>query len=423
MPDQNDLTHPPLALPAPEPAHAEQKQQVTDQPPARPGATGHARLLWFLAIPLLLVLFGLYRWRKDVHASKALAGSNAAAQAEPVVVQQPAQGQPTRDLVLPATLQGLSDSPIYARVNGYVSQWFTDIGRRVGSGDLLARIDSPEIDQQVIQAQAALGTAQANLALAKVTTARYQDLIKSNSVAQQEVDQNVQNLSTQQQAVISSSANLANLQKQQSYERVTAPFPGVITARKTDIGDLIAAGNGGSELFHLTRLDTMRIFVSVPEDFSQQIGPGQHASVQLTELPGQTFDGKVARTNHSIDLSTRTLVVEVDVANPGGKLLPGAYGSVHFNLAEAHRPLIVPTGAVLFQAAGPQVAIVTPDNRVQLHKVGIGRDLGNTIEITSGLNPLDRLIPNPPDYLVDGMPVSVQGSQPAAAAAPAAGKS
>ena len=378
-------------------------------------SANHKQLLWFLLIPLLLIAFGAFRWFSDSHVEKALAATTNAGVAEPVTVQQPQPGQPASELVLPSTLQAVSEAPIYARTNGYVSHWYTDIGRHVQAGELLAVIDSPEVDQQLIQARAALGQAQANLALAKVTTDRYRDLIKSNSVAQQEVDQNDQNLTSQQQSVVSTSANVTQLEKQQSYERVTAPFPGVITERRTDIGDLINAGNSGNgaELFRLSRIDVMRIFVSVPEEFSQQIPPGQHVKVQLTELPDQTFDGQVARTNHAIDPNTRTLLVEVDVPNPKGTLLPGAYGSVHFKLVQAIRPLIVPTGAILFQAAGPQVAVVTPDNKVQLHKVSIGRDLGNTVEITAGLSALDRFIASPPDYLVNGMAVSIQATQPA----------
>ncbi len=392
--------------------------------PQSPGK--HARLLWFLLIPALLLAFGLYRWRSDAKAHKALTATTTAGVAEPVTVQQPQFGLSTSDLVLPATLQAFAESPIYARTNGYVSHWFTDIGRSVSTGEMLATIDSPEVDQQLIQTRAALGQAEANLQLANTTTQRYKDLIKSDSVAQQEVDQNVQNLTSQQEAVISGKANVANLEKQQSYEHVLAPFSGVVTERRIDVGDLINAGNSGNgaELFRISRIDVMRIFVAVPEEYSQQMKPGLHAQVQLTELPTETFDGIIARSNHAIDPNTRTLTVEVDVANRGGKLLPGAYGSVHFKLVQARRPLMVPTGSVLFQQAGPQVAVVTPQNQVNLHKVAIGRDLGNTIEITGGLSPLDRIISSPPDYLVDGMPVSVQATpSPQSKQAAAPGKS
>ena len=206
---------------------------------------------------------------------------------------------------------------------------------------------------------------------------------------------------------------------QQSYERVAAPFSGVVTERRTDIGDLINAGNSGTgaELFRLSRIDVMRIFVSVPEVYSQQVSTGMNVTVQVTELPNQTFDGKVARSNHFIDPATRTLMVEVDVPNPKSKLLPGAYGQVHFKLASPTRSLIVPSGSILFQSAGPEVAVVTAKSTVELRKVVIGRDFGNTLEITNGLSSQDSIVAGPPDYLVNGMPVSVQGHtevQPAA---------
>jgi RND family efflux transporter MFP subunit len=209
-------------------------------------------------------------------------------------------------------------------------------------------------------------------------------------------------------------AEVKQLEQQQSYERVTAPFSGIVTQRSTDIGDLINAGNSGTgaQLFQISRIDIMRIFVSVPEAYSQQIASGMHVKVQLTELPNQSFDGQVTRSDHSIALATRTLLVEVDVPNPEDRLLPGAYAQVHFKLPSASRPLIVPSGSILFQAAGPQVAVVTPKNTIELRKVSIGRDFGNTMEITKGLSAEDAIVASPPDYLVNGMPVSVQG-QPA----------
>ncbi|WP_051979122.1 efflux RND transporter periplasmic adaptor subunit [Edaphobacter aggregans] len=370
-----------------------------------------SRLLWFLTIPLALCIFGLFTLLSKSRIQSALAASTQASAAEPVSVLHPQAGDPSDELVLPATLQAFSEAPIYARTSGYVAHWFADIGQHVSDGEVLARIDSPDVDQQLIRARATLNQSQANLTLAGVTAKRYQDLIKSNSVAQQEVDQNNQNLTSQQAAAVSAAADVKQLEEQQSYERVTAPFAGVVTERRTDIGDLINAGNSGTgaELFRLAKIDVMRIFVSVPEAYSQQIATGMHVSVQLTELPNQTFDGQVARNNHAIDPATRTLMVEVDVPNPGGKLLPGAYGQVHFKLASPTRSLIVPSGSLLFQSAGPQVAVVTAKNTVELRKVVIGRDFGNTIEITNGISSQDSVIASPPDYLVNGMPVSVQG--------------
>ncbi len=379
--------------------------------PGTSPAGKHSRLLWFLIIPLMLCAFGLFTWLSKSRTQKALAASTNASAAEPVSVLHPKTGDLSDEIVLPATLQAFSESPIYARTNGYISHWYADIGTHVNSGQVLAQIDSPEVDQQLIRARATLNQSQANLTLAGVTTQRYQDLIKSNSVAQQEVDQNDQNLTSQKAAVVSATADVKQLEQLQSYERVTAPFSGVVTERRTDIGDLINAGNSGTgaELFRLSRIDVMRIFVSVPEAYSQQISTGMHVKVQLTELPNQTFDGVVARNNHSINLATRTLMVEVDVPNPAGKLLPGAYGQVHFKLPSPTRPLIVPSGSILFQSAGPQVAVVTANNTIELRKVIIGRDFGNTTEITNGISPQDAVVASPPDYLVNGMPVTVQG--------------
>ena len=379
-------------------------------PGTSPAGT-RTHLLWFLVIPVTLCALGLFTWFSKSQRQTALAASTRASAAEPVSVFRPQMGDLSDELVLPATLQAFSDAPIYARTSGYVAQWYADIGQHVSNGQILARIDSPDVDQQLIRARATLNQSQANLTLAGVTAQRYQDLIKSNSVAQQEVDQNNQNLASQKAAVVSAAANVKQLEEQQGYEQVTAPFAGVVTERRTDVGDLINAGNSGTgaELFRLSKIDVMRIFVSVPEAYSEQIVTGMHVTVQLTELPNQIFNGQVARNNHAIDPSTRTLLVEVDVLNPGGKLLPGAYGQVHFKLTSPTRPLIVPSGSILFQSAGPQVAVVTAKNTIELRKIVIGRDFGNTVEITNGISTQDSVIASPPDYLVNGMPVTVQG--------------
>jgi len=410
--------------------HSQEQPSSPSSAASLPGpspAGKHSRLLWFLIIPLALCVFGVFTWLSKSRTQTALAASTQASAAEPVSVFRPQMGNLSDELVLPATLQAFSESPIYARTSGYVSHWYADIGQHVGNGEVLALIDSPEVDQQLIRSRATLNQAQANLKLAGVTTQRYQDLIKSNSVAQQEVDQNNQNLTSQKAAVVSAAADVKQLEQQQDYEKVTAPFSGVVTERRTDVGDLINAGNSGvgAELFRLSKIDVMRIFVSIPEAYSQQIVAGMHVTVQLTELPNQTFDGRVARNNHAINLATRTLLVEVDVPNPADKLLPGAYGQVHFKLASPTRPLIVPSGSILFQSAGPQVAVVTAKNTIELRKVVIGRDFGNTMEITNGISTQDSVIASPPDYLVNGMPVTVQGHvdvQPPTAQTPAAAK-
>jgi RND family efflux transporter MFP subunit len=370
------------------------------------------RLLWFLLIPALLCVFGLITLRGRSHSDKVLAANTQASIATPVDVIQANRGEASDEIALPATLQAYDESPVYARTSGYIRKWYVDIGQHVKSGQLLAVIDAPEVDQQLLHARAMLSQSQANLTLAGITAKRYQELIKDNSVAQQQVDQNDQNVAAQQATVAAASADVSNLEQQQIYEKVIAPFDGVITERHTDTGDLINSGNSGvgAELFRVSKTSTMRIFIPVPEGYSQQIHDGMHVTVELTELPGQRFNGQVTRSTRAINVSSRTLLVEVDIPNPTGKLMPGAYGQVHIKLTVPSRPLLVPAGAILFQAAGPQIAVVNAEHKVELRKVTIGNDFGNTVEITGGITAQDTLIANPPDYLVNGMPVTVQKS-------------
>jgi RND family efflux transporter MFP subunit len=288
-------------------------------------------------------------------------------------------------------IQAFSQSPIYARVDGYVRTWYVDIGTHVTKGQLLAEIDSPEVDQQLNQARAMLQQAETTLALAKVTAPRYQELIKTNSVSQQEVDQNNQNLAAQTANVQAASAAVGRLEQMQGFEKIIAPFDGVITLRKTDFGDLVNAGNAGAgrELFHISQNNIVRVFVTVPEEFSKQVKPGTRASMDLTELPKRHFAAAVTRTTEAIDANSRTLTVELDVPNPSGELLPGAYANVHFKLPLNIVPLVLPSSTILFQAAGPQVGLVTGQNQVELRKVTLGHDFGDTIEILAGVRPPD----------------------------------
>jgi RND family efflux transporter MFP subunit len=275
---------------------------------------------------------------------------------------------------------------------------------------LLAQIESPEVDQELNQVRAALAQAQANLTLADITAKRYQSLISTNAVSQQDVDSNNQNLDAQKANVQAMSANVSRLEQLQGFEKVIAPFNGVITQRLTDIGNLVNAGNGGTgfQLFRIAKIDVVRTFVTVPETYSQQTVDGLKATLAVTSLANQQFTGAVIRNNHSIDLTSHTLLVEIDVPNPTGKLMPGAYAEVHMHVPVPVRSLVIPSGSVLYQAAGPQIAVVNQNSQVELHKVGLGRDFGSTIEVTSGLNASDSIISSPPDYLVDGMKVAVQ---------------
>jgi RND family efflux transporter MFP subunit len=374
------------------------------------GSRSSKRLLWFLLIPALLSVFGLVTFSQRRQEQRTLHNTTQAALPVPVTVMHAKAGDAIDQLVLPATLQALDEAPLYARVSGYIHGWYADIGKHVRNNEILADIDAPEVDQQLIRARAMLSQTKSNLTLAGTTAERYRDLIKDNSVAQQEVDQNNQNLSAQQANVQAATADVAQLEQQQHYEKIVAPFDGVVTQRHVNIGDLVNAGNSGTgaELFRVARISTMRVFVSVPEAYSQQITAGEPVQLTLTELPGDAFTGKVVRTDHAIDLNTRTLLVEVDLPNNSGKLMPGAYGQVHFKLQSPTHPLLVPSGTVLFQAAGPQVAVVDAANRIELRKVSIGRDLGNIVEIVSGIAAQDAIVANPPDYLVNGMSVSVQ---------------
>jgi RND family efflux transporter MFP subunit len=383
-----------------------QSQPSGDLRPAR------NNVKWFLFIPAALCLSGVITFFLRAQDSKKLKTTTQALQAESVAVIHPQPGQADTDLALPATLQAYSDSPIYARTNGYVSHWYADIGTHVRQGQLLARIESPEVDQELNQARAALAQAQANLTLADITAKRYQSLITTNAVSQQDVDSNNQNFDSQKANVQAMSANVSRLEQLQSFEKVIAPFNGVITQRLTDIGDLINAGNGGTgfQLFHIAKIDVVRTFVTVPETYSQQTVDGLKATLKVTSLPNEQFTGTVIRNNHSIDFASHTLLVEIDVPNPAGKLMPGAYAEVHIHVPVPVRSLVIPSGSVLYQAAGPQVAVVNQNSQVELRKVGLGRDFGSTIEITSGLNANDSIITSPPDYLVDGMKVAVQSA-------------
>jgi len=370
------------------------------------------KLLWFAGIPAVLCVFGLVASLEQAQAGKALAVNTQASLALPVNVVRAQPGKASDEVVLPATLQAYDESPVYARTSGYVHEWYVDIGQRVKTGQLLAVIDAPEVDQQLLHARAMLSQSQANLSLAAVTAKRYQELIKDNAVAQQQVDQNDQNLLAQEANVKAAAADVANLKQQQIYEKVVAPFDGIVTERRTDTGDLINAGNSGpgAELFRISRVSTMRIFIPVPEQYSQQIHDGMRVSVELTELPGQRFDGQVTRSTRSINLASRTLLVEVDVPNPNDTLMPGAYAKVHIGLPVPAAALLVPAGAILFQSAGPQIAVVNAHRQIELRKVSIGNDYGNSVEITGGITADDNVVANPPDYIVNGMPVAIQAS-------------
>jgi len=314
------------------------------------------------------------------------------------------------EIVLPGNIMAFTDAPIYARTSGYLKKWYVDIGGHVKTGQLIADIESPEVDQQLDQARAQLQTAQANMKLSEITVARYQNLLKLESIAKQDVDNAVGALEANKATVASMAANLKRLEQLVSFEKVFAPFDGVITVRNTDVGMLINAGNGGTaqELFHISSTNRLRIFVSVPQMYSQAAIPGVTANITLTEMPGRTFLGKIARTSESIDAATRTLLTEVDIDNASGQLLPGAYAEVHVKLPSQSAALMLPVPALIFRAEGLQVAIVRDGNKAALVPVTLGRDYGTEVEVTSGLTEQDDVIVNPPDSLTSGAIVRVE---------------
>lgn len=366
-------------------------------------------ILVLLAAAVLALGFFIYSGiRGRLHAATILKQWTEEAAITDVAVVHPKENPPTEEITLPGGTQPYTNSPIYARTNGYLVKWFYDIGARVKKGDLLAVIDTPELDKQLQQAHADLETAKSNLALAKITADRWQGLIKTRSVSQQSTDQAVESLSATQATVDSSAANVRRLEDLVSFERVYAPFDGIITVRNTDIGWLIDAGANppGSELFQLAELRTLRVFVAVPQVYSRAARIGTTASITLDEFPNQTFHGKVARTSNSIDLASRTLNTEVDVDNPTGQLLPGAYVQVHLKLPVKSHAVTIPSSAVLFRSEGLQVAEVR-NGVAALVPIAIGRDYGTTVEVISGLAPSDEVVLSPPDSLITGSPLRI----------------
>jgi RND family efflux transporter MFP subunit len=326
-----------------------------------------------------------------------------------VSVIHPKLGASQSEIVLPGNIQAFTDSPIYARTNGYLKKWYVDIGARVTSGQLLADIETPEVDQQLDQARADLNTAQANYNLSQITSTRYEDLLKTDSVSKQDVDNAHGDFEAKKAMVASAQSNVKRLEELQSFEKIYAPFEGVITARNTDVGHLINSGNGGpaTELFHIAAIRTMRVYINVPQQYSQAAKPGLTADLTLQEFPGRRFPGKLVRTADAIDLASRTLLVEVDVDNSSGEVLPGAYTEVHLKIPSGVPALILPVSALIFRSDGLQVGTVQDGNRAALTRIILGRDMGSEVEVVSGLAATDSVIANPPDSLISGEAVRV----------------
>lgn len=389
-------------------------------PPPSPGSRvtrGIVLVLIVLAVALV-VIWGISSRRK---ASAELSQETRDLAIPTVSVIHPKPGAPQQEIVIPGDMQPYTDAPIFARTNGYLKKWYVDIGANVKAGQVLAEIDSPEVDQQLQQARADLATAQSNLNLAQVTATRYKDLLKTDSVAQQDVDNANGNYEARKTTVESAQANVKRLQDQQSFEKVYAPFDGVVTARNTDVGQLIDSGSSGGtarELFHIAAVNPLRVYINVPQLDSPAIRPGLHAELSLTEFPGRRFQGTVVRSSGAIDNTTRTLLTEVDVENSQHLLKPGGYVEVHLKLPSPVNTFTLPVNATIFKSAGLQVAIVKDGKTISLIPITPGRDFGSEMEIVAGLKGDEWVVLNPADTLTEGETVRVAESPASAQGKP-----
>jgi RND family efflux transporter MFP subunit len=362
-------------------------------------------------IAAVLIVIGLViglvpRWL----AHRRLLAETRADSVVTVTVVTPGKAKSDFGTPLPANVEAYIQASIHARASGYLKSWFVDIGAHVTNGQVLAQIDTPELDEQFAQAQAQLDQAKAAMDLAKITADRWNQLLKTASVSEQETEEKQSDYILSQANVEAAKANLNRLYDLKSFDNVTAPFDGIVTARNTDIGQLIAAGSG-PELFRMAQTDPLRVYVQVPQEYVYDVAIGQKAELNFIERPGQTYEATITRTAGAVDPSTRTLQVELDVPNPNGELFSGSYASVRFNEAPTHNALTIADNAIIFQAEGTQVAVVDSDNKVHLHDIKVGRDFGSFIEVLDGLNPDDRVINNPPDSLDDGQTVQIMQPQ------------
>src|SRR5271170_5531977 len=394
---------------AEEQAPAGDVQQTKQEPPTVSRGSVLSLVAILLVVAIVVAVFGVITRKR---ASAELTTYTKNTSAPPVALEQPVMQQGGREIVLPGNMQAFTLAPIYARTTGYVKAWYHDIGTPVHKGELLAVIETPELDQQLASAKADLATAKSNASIAKVTSDRYSDLIGRNAVSQQDTDTAAQALEARNTEVASAEANVQRLEELVSFERIIAPFDGVITARNLDIGQLITATgststpggavSGNKEIFDVSAVRTLRVFINVPQIYSPDAKNGMIAKLTLPQYPGRTFEGKLVRSSDAVDPATRTLLAEVDVDNRSGELLPGSYTEVHLNVSSNAPALIVPVTALILQPDGMQIATVDASHHVHMVHVTPGRDFGNTVEILSGLQPGQSVIANPPDSLTDG---------------------
>jgi multidrug efflux system membrane fusion protein len=380
-----------------------------DQPSDRGSAPASRAKLLVGAALLVLITAGAVTFLNRKSEANALAKETEAVSIPTVAVIQPASAPGNDELVLPGNLLAFEESPIFARTNGYLLRWYKDMGSKVQKGELLAAIDTPEIDQELSQARAGREQVKSALELAKISSDRWANLRKSDSVSQQEADQQASSYQQALANLAAADANVRRLEQLESFKNVYAPFSGVLTRRTVDPGALINSGAGaaGKELFDIARVDPLRVYVSVPQAYAPSMKVGAKATVTLQEFPGQKFLGTVARTADAIDPATRTLNTEVDVPNKDGKLLPGSFGQVHFATGTSVPRITIPVNAMLFRAEGPRAAVVDKDGKVHLRPISIGRDFGTTLEILGGLDVSDQVIINPSDSLEEGQQVHV----------------
>jgi len=385
-----------------------QAEGAHSRPPVETSGGGRTIGILFAVALLIAIGYGLYLRHAD---EKELTHATQDAAILTVSVVHPTAGSKADDLALPGAVQAFIDAPIYSRTNGYLKKWYFDIGARVHKGDLLAVVETPEVDQQLAATRAELERMQANADLALVTSKRWQALLAKHAVSQQEADQTRSSYIAAEAAVDASKAEVRRLEQLQSYERIVAPFDGIITARNTDIGDLIDAGSGSTnprELFHLDASDRLRVYISVPEVYAGSIHDGESATITQDSNPDMRIQGSIVRNSDAINYATRTLNVEVDLDNSNGELKPGAYVFVHFRLPANSNVVTIPSNTLLFRSEGLRAGIVRGD-RVHLQPVTIGQDYGNAVQIVSGLNSNDEVILDPPDSLAEGQPVHVKG--------------
>lgn len=387
----------------PQPAHGH--ETTPEQQPLSPRMA-------LVGVALLLVLalvFGAFGILRRSHADEVLAERTQELAPPTVDVATPAKGAPVDSFILPGNVTAFTDSPIYARTNGYLTHWYFDIGARVKKGALLAEIASPEVDQQLSQARADLATAQANANNARIQAERYSDLVQSNAVSRQDTDTFVNQAAATAGAVRSAQANVQRLSELQSFEKVYAPFDGVVTARTVDTGQLIDQGTG-RQLFHLQAIQTLRVYTNLPQSYSQSVKRGMKVGLYFAEHPGKIYQGTLVRSAEAIDPVSRTLLVEVDVDNRKGELLPGSLAQVHFKTSPTSPVFVVPSAALIFRKEGMRLGVVVNDGentKAHLVPVVIGQDDGRTVQIVSGLSASDRVIQDPPDSLIEGERVTV----------------